>query len=91
MWGLGCLVWESFNGRLTGIARLKSLDGIPKSLVTAYASLMTADPSSRPEPNAFIDACRRPGRFMATPYVDAMLFLHNIEVPTHIRCISLSK
>ena len=80
MWGLGCLVWECFNGPLKDISSLKSFSALPRTLVTGYASLMNADPAQRPRPQNFVDQCRATGRFMQTPYVDAMLFLEQIQV-----------
>lgn len=50
MWGLGCLIWEAFNGPLTNQPALKTVDKIPKQLVTLYCELVSANPASRPNP-----------------------------------------
>ena len=30
MWGLGCLIWEAFNGPLTAAANLDAMDQVRK-------------------------------------------------------------
>lgn len=50
MWGLGCLIWETFNGPLKNQPSLKNVDKIPKQLCTLYCELVSANPASRPNP-----------------------------------------
>lgn len=50
MWGLGCLIWETFNGPLTQQSSLKMLESIPKQLSSLYCELVSANPASRPNP-----------------------------------------
>lgn len=50
MWGLGCLIWEAFNGPLKNQPALKTVDNIPKQLCTLYCELVSANPASRPNP-----------------------------------------
>ncbi|XP_055629063.1 N-terminal kinase-like protein isoform X2 [Toxorhynchites rutilus septentrionalis] len=80
MWGLGCLVWESFNGPLRSRANLKDLSSIPKPLVPLYCELVGASPASRPNPADVITKCRKPGGFFKNDLVDTLLFLEEIQI-----------
>uniref|UniRef100_A0A182Q1K3 N-terminal kinase-like protein n=1 Tax=Anopheles farauti TaxID=69004 RepID=A0A182Q1K3_9DIPT len=80
MWGLGCLVWESFNGPLKTRGNLKNIEGIPKSLAPLYCELVGAAPSSRPNPADVITKCRKPGGFFKNDLVDSLLFLEEIQI-----------
>lgn len=80
MWGLGCLVWESFNGPLRSRGNLKDLAGIPKSLAPLYCELVGASPGSRPNPADVITKCRKPGGFFKNDLVDTLLFLEEIQI-----------
>lgn len=80
MWGLGCLIWEVFNGTLPRTSSLKALGKIPKSLVPNYCELVGANPLSRPNPAKFIDSCCSPGGFFKNSFVDTNLFLEEIQI-----------
>ena len=80
MWGLGCLIWELYNGILPRTASLKSVGKIPRNVVTHYVELVGANPKSRPNPAKFIENCRQPGGFMKNEFVDANLFLQELQV-----------
>ncbi|XP_041352355.1 N-terminal kinase-like protein [Gigantopelta aegis] len=80
MWGLGCLIWEVFNGTLPRTSSLKALGKIPKVLVPNYCELVSANPKSRPNPAKFIESCRQKGRFMDNSFVTSMLFLEEIQI-----------
>ncbi|XP_055586275.1 N-terminal kinase-like protein isoform X2 [Uranotaenia lowii] len=80
MWGLGCLVWESFNGPLRSRANLKDLASIPKSLTPLYCELVGASPANRPNPADVITKCRKPGGFFKNDLVDTLLFLEEIQI-----------
>ncbi|XP_054759531.2 N-terminal kinase-like protein [Lytechinus pictus] len=80
MWGLGCLIWEVFNGTLPRTSSLKALGKIPKPLVPNYCELVGANPVSRPNPAKFIDSCRNSGGFMKNSFVDTNLFLEEIQI-----------
>ncbi|XP_053665496.1 N-terminal kinase-like protein [Anopheles marshallii] len=80
MWGLGCLVWESFNGPLKTRGNLKNIEGIPKSLAPLYCELVGAAPASRPNPADVITKCRKPGGFFKNDLVDSLLFLEEIQI-----------
>lgn len=80
MWGLGCLVWEAFNGVLKQRSNLKDIDHIPKSLQSLYCELVGASPSNRPNPADIITRCRKPGGFFKNDLVDTLLFLEEIQI-----------
>ncbi|XP_076442467.1 N-terminal kinase-like protein isoform X2 [Babylonia areolata] len=80
MWGLGCLIWEVFNGVLPRTAALKSLGKIPKILVPNYCELVGANPKSRPNPGRFLEECRKKGSFLNNSFVNSMLFLEEIQI-----------
>lgn len=80
MWGLGCLIWEVFNGSLSRTGSLKSVGKIPKSLVPDYVQLVGANPKSRPNPAKFLQECRAHGHYLKNSFVDANLFLQELQV-----------
>ncbi|XP_046688282.1 N-terminal kinase-like protein [Homalodisca vitripennis] len=80
MWGLGCLVWEIYNGPLPKKTSLKTIDKIPKSLSSVYSELVGANPSNRPNPADVITRGRRNGGFFKNELVDALLFLEEIQI-----------
>ena len=81
IWGLGCLIWEIFNGSLPKSSSLKSVGKIPGNLLGHYGELVSASPKSRPEPAKFITQCRAKGQYLANSFVDSNLFLAEIQVP----------
>ena len=80
MWGLGCLIWEVFNGPLQKTGSLKSVGKIPKNLITDYVQLVGANPKSRPNPAKFLQDCRTDGHYLKNSFVDANLFLQELQV-----------
>ncbi|XP_048733634.2 N-terminal kinase-like protein isoform X2 [Ostrea edulis] len=80
MWGLGCLIWEVFNGTLSQTSALKSVGKIPKDLVPNYCELVGANPKSRPNPARFIENCKSSEGFMRNSFVKTMLFLEEIQI-----------
>ncbi|KAI9559706.1 hypothetical protein GHT06_013711 [Daphnia sinensis] len=80
MWGLGCLIWEVFNGSLKSPSSLKALGNIPKQLASVYCELVGANPSSRPNPSDVLIVCRKPGGYFHNDLVDCLLFLEEIQI-----------
>ena len=80
MWGLGCLIWEVFNGSLSRTGSLKSVGKIPKNLVPDYVQLVSANPKSRPNPAKFLQECRAYGHYLKNSFVDSNLFLQELQV-----------
>lgn len=80
MWGLGCLIWEVFNGPLPRQSALKGIENIPKSLNGAYCELVSANPNLRPNPADVITRCRKQGGYFKNDLVDTLLFLEEIQI-----------
>lgn len=80
MWGLGCLIWEVFNGPLYQQSSLKILDKIPKQLGPLYCELVGANPGQRPNPADIITRCRKLGGYFKNDLVDTLLFLEEIQI-----------
>jgi len=80
MWGLGCLIWEVFNGSLKSPTSLKSLGNIPKLLGAVYCELVGANPASRLNPKEIVIRCRKEGGYFHNDLVDCLLFLEEIQI-----------
>ncbi|XP_012150322.1 N-terminal kinase-like protein yata isoform X2 [Megachile rotundata] len=80
MWGLGCLIWETYNGPLTSSSQLNVLDKIPKQLQVIYQELISGNAEGRPNPADVIARCRSNGGFFKNTLVDALLFLEEIQM-----------
>ena len=80
MWGLGCLIWESFNGTMHSANSLRDVGKIPKNLLAHWAGLVSANPQKRPNPEDFIESCRDRNQFMSNPFVDCNLFLGELQI-----------
>ena len=79
-WGLGCLIWEIYNGVLTTSADLKSVSKIPKPLLLHYCDLVHANPKKRTNPKTFLARCLEPGHFFDNQFIKANLFLNEIQI-----------
>ena len=85
IWGIGCLIWEVFNGSLTKSTQLKVVGKIPKSLVQNYCELVSANPKSRPAPSKFLTDCSSTGGFLNNEFVETMIFMEEIQIKDQIR------
>lgn len=79
-WGLGCLIWEASNGRLTKISSLKSPGKIPSNLAPLYCELVCANPKSRPSSVTFLKKASKGTGFFKNKFVESMLFLREIHI-----------
>ncbi|CAG0883278.1 unnamed protein product [Darwinula stevensoni] len=79
-WGMGCLIWETFNHPFSNISELKNTGKIPKNLVPLYCELVGANPRSRPKAGKVLERGRCPGGFFSNPLVDTLLFLESITI-----------
>ncbi|XP_014480227.1 PREDICTED: N-terminal kinase-like protein [Dinoponera quadriceps] len=80
MWGLGCLIWETYNGTLNTTPQLKNTDKIPRQIAAVYRELTGGNPEGRPNPADVIARCRSNGGFFKNDLVDALLFLEEIQM-----------
>eukprot|EP00795_Rhopilema_esculentum_P003077 gene3077-1363_t len=79
-WGLGCLLWEIFNGPMKKASELKAVSKIPKNLLSHYCELVTANPKSRLNPREFLHRCKTPCQYLDDDFVKANLFLQEIQI-----------
>ncbi|KAF7266767.1 N-terminal kinase-like protein yata [Rhynchophorus ferrugineus] len=80
MWGLGCLIWEVFNGPLYQQGSLRNSEKIPKQLTNLYSELVGSNPQSRPNPADIITRCRKLGGYFKNDLVDTLLFLEETQI-----------
>jgi len=80
IWGLGCLIWEVFNGTLRNMDQLGKIGDIHKLLVAVYKDCVAANPQKRPNPNDLIAKLRRTGEYFKNELIDILLFLEEIQV-----------
>ena len=71
--GLGCLVWEVFNGDLPSMENLVKLGDIPKSLQPTYKECFEANPGKRPRPSDILTKLRRSPGFFKNDLIDIAL------------------
>ncbi len=63
-WGLGCLIWEIFNGVLVNKKNLQNPgSNLPKRLLTAYQGLLNGQANKRLNPAKFLSFCRQENGF----------------------------
>lgn len=80
MWGLGCLIWEVFNGPLPQSTALKTTTKIPKSLLSHYCELVSGNPRSRPSPATILLSLREQGGYLDNQFVSLNLRLEEIQI-----------
>lgn len=79
-WGLGCLVWESFNKPVTPSSSIKTIGRMPKPLSVYYNKLVQSSPRHRVSPMNFIKECQDANVFFSTPLLETILFLDEIQL-----------
>lgn len=79
-WGLGCLVWESFNKPLTQNSSVKTVGKMPKPLSVHYNKLVQSSPKHRVSPMDFIQSCKEANVFFNTPLIETILYLEEIQL-----------
>ena len=80
-WGLGCLIWEIFNGILINKKNLQNPGpNLPKRILSVYQGLLNAQTSKRLNPSKFLTLCRQDNGFMNNHFVDTLLFLEQIQI-----------
>ncbi len=77
IWGLGCIVWEVYNGQLSQANDLGRVGKIPKKLAPVYMELVAANPAKRPKPE---DKIKSNPSFFRNDIVDVQLFLEEIQI-----------
>ncbi|KAL5463579.1 hypothetical protein EMCRGX_G032488 [Ephydatia muelleri] len=80
VWGLGCLLWEVFNGPLTQAASLKNPSKLPKSLVPHFVEMVGVGPVTRPNPSDLLAALREHGQFLSNRLVSMALRVEELQI-----------
>ena len=81
MWGLGCIIWEVYNGLLSQTNDLARIGNIPKKLSSTYMELVAANPSKRPNPREKIkNLSSGPNAFFKNDIIDVLLFLEELQI-----------
>eukprot|EP00127_Corallochytrium_limacisporum_P000650 Clim_evm49s22 gene=Clim_evmTU49s22 len=83
IWGLGCLVWECFNGILDDPRRMRDTSRITQQLRPKYIEMCSANPNSRPDPRQLLQSQTSPGGFFQNDFVRTNLFLEELTVKDH--------
>lgn len=80
-YGLGILIWEIFNGPMSCESDIKSPGKIPKSLQILFNELVNPTAVKRISPSEFVEKSQQgKSQFMKNSFVDAMLFLEEIQI-----------
>ena len=81
MWGLGCIIWEVYNGPLGQTNDLARIGNIPKKLSSTYMELVAANPAKRPNPREKIkNLSSGPNAFFKNDIIDVLLFLEELQI-----------
>lgn len=67
--GLGTLVYESFNGSFLGTDQLGQPKNIPAGMVQSYRKLINTNPKSRLSAGHFLEQGMKTGGFFETPLI----------------------
>jgi len=79
-WGLGCLIWEVYNGALPAMENLGKLGEIPKSLQPTYKECVGAKADKRPNPSDVIIKLKKSPGFFKNDVIDIVLFLEELQI-----------
>ncbi|KAK3857194.1 hypothetical protein Pcinc_036539 [Petrolisthes cinctipes] len=81
MWGLGCLVWETFNTTtLTESTTLRDTTKIPPGLVETYTRLVGASARCRPNPKDVLATLTKKGAFFHNDLILTLTFLEELHI-----------
>ncbi len=76
MWGMGCIIWEVYNGALNNPNDLARIGKIPQKLNSTYMELVAANPSKRPSPGDKL----KNFNFFKNDIIEVMLFLEEVQL-----------
>lgn len=79
-WGMGCLVWESFNRPLMPSSSVKTVGKMPKPLSVYYNKLVQSSPRHRVSPIDFINSCKENDVFFNKSSIQTIVFLEEIQL-----------
>lgn len=79
-WGFGKLIYEAFNGPISGTEVLAQPKKIPSEMSASYKRLITANPKTRLSVSDFLAQGVRSTSFFDTPLIHISEFIENISV-----------
>ena len=79
-WGLGCLLWELYNGPLPRAQSVKQPGKVHEILKSIFSSLVAVNPSARLAPWQVIEQGSHPGGCMNNFLVKSNIFLDEIQI-----------
>ncbi|XP_075242788.1 N-terminal kinase-like protein [Convolutriloba macropyga] len=79
-WGLGCILWELYNGPMPKPQAVKTAGKIPHSLCDIFSTLTTTNPGNRLSPWQLNEQSLLPGGCMNNVLVKTNLFLDEISI-----------
>ncbi|CDW52881.1 Pkinase and MAT1 domain containing protein [Trichuris trichiura] len=79
-YGLGCLIWELFNGPLESAGALKTFKSLPASWQPSFKRLTAASPQQRVSIDDLLDNGRKAGGLFSNKLIDAMSFLEEFHL-----------
>ncbi|KAJ9602369.1 Nuclear aminoacylation-dependent tRNA export pathway component [Cladophialophora chaetospira] len=68
-YGLGVLIFETFNGSFMGNDQLTQPRSVPANMVQSYRRLVNANPKMRSNSGQFVDQGKKVGGFFETPLI----------------------
>ncbi|VDP10659.1 unnamed protein product [Soboliphyme baturini] len=77
-YGLGCFIWEVYNGIVPSMESLKNRRSVPVSLANPYKQLV----SGKINIEYFIDDGRKPNGYLNNKLINALLFLDEFQLKT---------
>ncbi|KAI2800659.1 hypothetical protein RDWZM_009027 [Blomia tropicalis] len=80
-WGLGCIIWELFNGKcLNDYDQLKSIGKISKKISQSYGTLISTNQRQRSSIQDFINKAQQNGGYFKNVFIESMIFLDEIQI-----------
>src|SRR6218665_3829042 len=79
-WGLGCLIWEIYNGQMSSEDDIKQVRKIPKKLANLFSVLMNQNFKSRPTVQDFIKKSSQTNGFFNNVFIETMVFLEEFQI-----------
>lgn len=81
IWGYACIIAEVHGNPVRNSDSLSSAsNSLPKSLQPAFTQMIQTIADKRPSAEKILENCRKPNGYFKNQFVDALLFLDEIQV-----------